>query len=292
MIPAKSISYGGSRSLTSVRYIVIHYTGNAGDTARGNCNYFASGNTRHAGAHFFVSQNGDVCQSIALTRAAYAVGDKKYKGTTGGSYYGICKNANSVSIELCDNLKKTPSASQTAAVRSLIAYIRTQCPNAKTVIRHWDVSGKSCPGLMTGRNSSTWETFKAAITGSVSTSLDKSAESAKTSSSGQALAVDGIAGTQTVRQWQKVCGTPIDGVISGQASGLKKYHLNLTAVKYGSGGSTLIRRVQSLLGVTADGQIGQQTIKAIQSHLGCVPDGYFGPVTAQTLQEKLNSGSF
>ena len=35
---AKSISYDTSkkRSLNSIKYIVIHYTGNKGDTAKGN----------------------------------------------------------------------------------------------------------------------------------------------------------------------------------------------------------------------------------------------------------------
>ena len=37
------------RSLGSVKYIVIHYTGNKGDTARANCNYFRCSNTGYAG---------------------------------------------------------------------------------------------------------------------------------------------------------------------------------------------------------------------------------------------------
>lgn len=31
---AKSISYDGERSLEDIKYIVIHYTGNTGDTAK------------------------------------------------------------------------------------------------------------------------------------------------------------------------------------------------------------------------------------------------------------------
>ena len=42
MIQAKSVSYGGTRSLSTPKYIVIHYTGNDGDTAQGNGNYFAN----------------------------------------------------------------------------------------------------------------------------------------------------------------------------------------------------------------------------------------------------------
>ena len=159
-IPAKSVSYGGTRSLTSVKAIVIHYTGNDGDTAENNGSYFASGNTRSAGAHFFVGQDGAVVQSIDMERIAWAVGGSKYSGG-GGKYYGTYTNANTVSIELCDNASKDPSDKQVKAVVQLIKYIRKQCPNAKKVIRHWDVNGKSCPARMT--SDSAWNTFLSRI---------------------------------------------------------------------------------------------------------------------------------
>lgn len=38
-IKAKSISYGGTRPHSSIKYIVIHYTGNKGDTAENNGNF-------------------------------------------------------------------------------------------------------------------------------------------------------------------------------------------------------------------------------------------------------------
>ena len=58
---AKPVSYDPKkRSKRDVRYIVIHYTGNVGDTAKGNVNYFATTNKREAGAHFFVDQDGNI----------------------------------------------------------------------------------------------------------------------------------------------------------------------------------------------------------------------------------------
>lgn len=162
-IPAKSISYGGERSYEAIRYIVIHYTGNNNDTAKNNCDFFKKGNTRSAGAHFFVSQNGDVYQSIQMKKVAYSVGGFVTQKNGAGSYYKKCTNTNSVSIELCDNASKDPSAAQTEAVRHLVAYIRSICPNAGTIIRHWDVSGKSCPAQMTGSNNAKWLTFRNSI---------------------------------------------------------------------------------------------------------------------------------
>lgn len=146
-IKAKPISYGDKRDRKNIKYIVIHYTAGNGDTAVNEGNYFKNVNDRAAGAHFFVDQKGDTVKSIPMNRIAWAVGGsiyKDYKVTGGGKYYKICTNSNSVSIELCDNAKKDPSDAQIKAVKKLIKFIRFWCPNAKTVIRHFDVTGKSC----------------------------------------------------------------------------------------------------------------------------------------------------
>lgn len=279
---AKKNSYGGTRSLTSIEYIVLHYTGNNGDTAKNNVIFFASGNTRSAGAHFFVGQDGDTQQSIPLKYIAWSVGDWR---NGHGSYYSKCNNTNSVSIEMCDQLNKDASDAQIAAVKELIAYIKTQCPNIVGIIRHYDVTTKSCPARYL--NSSKWEKLKAAVTGGAYTPTS-------TDTATEILAVDGYVGDKTVRKWQQVMGTPQDGEISGQSASLRKYHLRFTstALEYGSGGSTLIRAVQNSLGVEVDGQLGPQTIKAIQQHVGVYDDGYFGDQTARALQQKLNTGYF
>jgi N-acetylmuramoyl-L-alanine amidase CwlA len=161
---AKSISYGSKRSLNNIKYIVIHYTGNKGDTALNNLDYFANGNTRQAGAHFFVDKAGKIGKSIAMSRIAWAVGGNHKSGRKGeAAYYQKCTNANSVSIELCDMCLKT-NWEQMYATRKLVKYIQSKCPNAKTVIRHWDVSGKECPAPFIGTSNEKWIEFKRFIT--------------------------------------------------------------------------------------------------------------------------------
>lgn len=151
-IYAKNISYSGvKRDKKNVDFIVIHYTGNKNDTAVANGNYFKNGNTRSAGAHFFIDRNGIIVKSIPMERTAWSVGGSKYGDcyeTGGGKYYGICKNENSVSIELCDIVDKYPSAKQIKALKKCIKYIKKYCPNAKKIIRHFDVTGKRCPESM------------------------------------------------------------------------------------------------------------------------------------------------
>ena len=102
---AKSISYGGTRPLKDIKYIVIHYTGNKGDT-----------NTTDPGAHYFVGKRGAVWESIPMKHIAWAVGGMYTLSGGAGSYYGKCTNGNSVSIELCDCVKKTSKAQMRATL--------------------------------------------------------------------------------------------------------------------------------------------------------------------------------
>ena len=79
---AKSISYDSrKRNKKDVKYIVVHYTGNNGDTAKGNVQYFATSNKREAGAHFFVDRKGKIARSVTMNRSAWAVGGDHRSGT-------------------------------------------------------------------------------------------------------------------------------------------------------------------------------------------------------------------
>lgn len=151
-IPAKSVSYSPiKRNRNNVYYIAFHGTGNDGDTAVANGNYYAKVNTRKAGAHFFIDQEGVKVKSIDLNRTAWAVGGKKYTDcatTGGGKLYGKVTNANSVSIELCDIVNKEPSDEMVRQAWNIIKYIRKYCPNALNIVRHFDVNGKHCPASM------------------------------------------------------------------------------------------------------------------------------------------------
>ena len=168
---ASSHSYGGSRPYSAIKYIVIHYTGNNGDTAKANANYFKNGNTRSAGAHFFVDQKGNIYQSVKLTKTAWSVGGYFSHVSGGGKYYKKCMNSNSVSIELCDIAKKSPSDDMIKATRWLITHIQSCCPNAKTIIRHFDVNNKLCPATLI--NAKKWKNFKDAITGKIVAKKDQ-----------------------------------------------------------------------------------------------------------------------
>ena len=94
-------NYGGKRRLSSIKYIVIHYTANDGDTDEANAKYFRN-NVVKASAHYFVDDDS-YTKSVPLKNIAWSVGRKKYSNcgkTGGGKFYGICTNENSINIEL------------------------------------------------------------------------------------------------------------------------------------------------------------------------------------------------
>lgn len=159
---AKKISWSGDRELDTVTALVFHFTANKGDTAKNNADFFATGNTRKAGAHLFVSRNGDMALSVPLKKSANAVGGLYSQKKGAGKYYRKVTNANSISIELCDCLKG-PSWEQMLASRELYLWLKGKCPKLKTVVRHWDVNGKECPGPMTGKENKKWEHFRSKV---------------------------------------------------------------------------------------------------------------------------------
>ena len=91
--------YAG-RDGNAIRYIVLHYTANNGDTAQNNADYFAGAN-RRASAHYFVDEN-EVVQSVRDTDAAWHCG-----GSIESDHHplrGICTNRNSLGVEMCSDI--------------------------------------------------------------------------------------------------------------------------------------------------------------------------------------------
>lgn len=142
-----------------VKYIVIHYTGNKKDTAYANANYFRGAN-RNASAHFFVD-NDNIYQTVALKNKAWHCGGYTY-------YHSDCRNTNVWGIEMCctaGNYKVsaktiTNTAYLTANLCKRLGISASEVD--KYVLRHYDVTHKSCPAQMSngGKNDADWIAFK------------------------------------------------------------------------------------------------------------------------------------
>lgn len=148
------------RRNNQIKYLVFHYT--AGSTskpgsAKNTCKVF---HERQASADFIVD-DASMIQYNADPEKFYtwAVGDKGSKNK-GGTFRGICYNRNSISIEMCSNLRKgadwktpnhngwyfTPETISNALKLGKILMKKYNI-SINNVLRHYDVTGKLCPGI-------------------------------------------------------------------------------------------------------------------------------------------------
>lgn len=148
---ANKENYGASRATSKIKYIVIHYTANDGDTDESNGRYFAN-NVVKASAHYFVDDDS-ITQSVPDNHVAYSVGGAKWNNA-GGRLYKTVTNTNSISVELCDDVRNGkiyPSDKTIANALELVKSLmkKYNVPQAN-VIRHYDVNGKTCPDYWCG----------------------------------------------------------------------------------------------------------------------------------------------
>lgn len=154
-----TMNYTAVGNIGRINYIVIHYTGNDGDTAKANTDYFKSV-YRGASAHYFVDEN-----SIWL-----CVADKDiawHCGTSGTYKHAYCRNTNSIGIELCSRKNSSgayyfKADTVTNAVWLTRMLINQYGVPVSNVVRHYDVTGKICPAPYI--DSTAWSTFKAQLT--------------------------------------------------------------------------------------------------------------------------------
>ena len=153
-----------AKSNRYIDYIVIHYTAGSTSrpgTAKNNAVRFANPSTG-ASADFIVDDETIVQYNPDINnRYCWHCGDNKNPYSMGGKFYGKCGNANSIGIEICctnPNWKDTEPANTKAwsftdsviekAVELTEYLMRTYNIPVERVIRHYDVSGKLCPGII------------------------------------------------------------------------------------------------------------------------------------------------
>lgn len=175
----------------TIKYLAIHYT--AGDSSapgRAKTMKAAWEKAKRASADFGVDDGAMVQFNPDLRNyKCWSVGDRKNPYSGGGQLYGKATNANTISIEICSNLRSGASAaipnhdgwyfteaSLNNAVRLAKILMKKYNIPIERVVRHYDISGKVCPGVpnwnnaklytMSGKatseknNSGKWEEFK------------------------------------------------------------------------------------------------------------------------------------
>ena len=155
----KHITYSPGRE---VKYLAIHYTAGRSSKAGSAMNTQKVFLQNPASADYVVDDATIVQVNPDIKNYyCWAVGDRKNPYTGGGRLSGVALNKNTISIEICSNLKSGASAlypnhegwyfteeSLKNAVE-LTKYLmkRYHIPK-QNVIRHYDVTGKLCPGIV------------------------------------------------------------------------------------------------------------------------------------------------
>lgn len=156
-----------NRKPNSSYYIVWHYTANDGDNGANNATYFQTPNLNTSANYF--ADDDFITMSVDPADIAYAVGGKKWTDTAntgGGRLYGIAKNANCISIEVCDTKKDgiiyPTEKTLNNAIELTASLMKTYNIPLDHVIRHFDITGKHCP--VWAMDETSWHNIKARIT--------------------------------------------------------------------------------------------------------------------------------
>jgi len=176
-----------------VQYLAIHYTA-GGNSRPGATNAMKKVfESRKASADFGVDDGAMMQFNPDIDNYyCWSVGDDNRKYSNGGSLYKKATNINTVSIEMCSTLRKGWSAAHANhagwyftdavidnTVRLAKAIMKKYNIPIERVVRHYDISGKMCPGVIgwndnaivdnTGNrtgdinNDEAWKAFKARL---------------------------------------------------------------------------------------------------------------------------------
>ena len=163
-------------------FLAIHYVASVFSkkgTALNVAAWFNNPQNRNGSADWIVDDVDTVCYNNDPNRYCWAVGDDSRRYSKGGKLYGLARNKNTVSIEICNGSRsgKVESANSAdnyftdAAVQNaleLAAYLmkKYNIP-IENVVRHYDISGKYCPGIIgwntNSGNDVEWHKFKARL---------------------------------------------------------------------------------------------------------------------------------
>ena len=257
-----------SRKGNSIKYIVLHYTGNKQDSAEGNANYF-NGGDRNASAHYFVD-NYSIYQVVEESNAAWSVGD-------GYGRYGIT-NYNSINIEMCTsgnyNVSEGTENNAIDLVKSLMSKYNVSIDR---VVRHYDASRKICPNW-SDNNWSRWNNFKNKLVSTPKKATTNSSQTANTSTVNLHLR-----DLQAAYNHDYGCNIYVDGIRGQQVENM----LNRLCLKQGSRGQC-VGWLQCRVGAGIDDVFGPETerkVREFQFKNGLVVDGIAGRNTFNKLLE-------
>lgn len=146
------------------KYLAIHFTASSNSKPGRALNTYNTFINRPASADFVVDDR-DIVQFNPDIENYYcwAVGDKKQLSKGGAKFHGKAYNLNTISIEICSTCNPASSTAISKPNHDGWSFTDTALDNAvklakmimkkynipiENVIRHYDITGKLCPGLL------------------------------------------------------------------------------------------------------------------------------------------------
>ena len=145
-----------------IQYIVVHYAATVGSTQRhaeGVASWFSNKGAK-ASADYVVGDDLVICCNPSLPdRYTWHCGGSK-QNTKGGALYKQCTNSNSIGIGLCSTsvtgAVEAPNSSAWSfspqvlqnAAELIKDLMQAYGVPLERVVRHYDVTGKLCPGVV------------------------------------------------------------------------------------------------------------------------------------------------
>lgn len=154
------------------QYLAIHYTAGASSSPGKAEKLYNTFMSRKASADFAIDDRDIVQFNPDIDNYyCWAVGDSKNPYSSGGSLNGKATNKNTISIEICSTLRPGTSSSaanhegwsfteqvlQNAAKLAKIIMKKYNIP-IERVVRHYDITGKMCPGVIGWNNETIYNT--------------------------------------------------------------------------------------------------------------------------------------
>lgn len=155
-----------------VKYIAIHFTA-GGTSVKGSALATKKAFQLRKASADFVVDDAEIVQINPDLRNYYcwSVGDAKNVYSGGGRLYGVATNKNTISIEICSNLKRGTNAdvpnhsgwtfteASLENALKLVRYLMVEFGIPKeNVVRHYDISGKPCPGVIGWNDAQVYDT--------------------------------------------------------------------------------------------------------------------------------------
>lgn len=164
-------NFSDKNDTSRIKYLVVHYFGSLG-SAYAVSEYFRR-KYRGASAHYALDGKGKIYNSVLDEDIAW------HCGTSNGYRHNLCRNSNSLGIELKPEKKNTSTLYATdtdwyfsnEVLDEAIAFLKYKKSQYNIsddgLLRHFDVTGKQCPNpfTITPASKASWNEFKQEVNG-------------------------------------------------------------------------------------------------------------------------------